>query len=524
MSKRTLLLVVALIVSLAVASTGTLAYLTATDSDVNVMTLGNVDIEQIELQRTEAFINRRSGGHTGLLAEGDLEAFQDGKPLYPAYPANGETTDYSAEMTDLLYWGPYVTAESDGTENGAGNGLWNDSKLKGAVDKFVFVKNTGASPVYYRTVFAFECPEGVEYSEGPDKQLMMNVNSNSRFLWQEHGYITVDSQRYLLMSATYLNELPAGEISRPSLLQVVMTHNATGGDVAKIGETYEILVVSQAVATENMPDAATALEAAFGQLSKTSHPWLAEGEEGAQPPYESEPEIPDFIMNEAQLKEATTAGGSYAIGEDFDLTRHVLANNGAAVTLDLNGHQLTSTASHYIVAQNGGQLHLTGEGTVNMSMGFYTNKGNASITVDGGTYSMSATTTVNKVATHSVIQNNSSMVINGGTFISNVENAALFHATSNGILEINGGFFASAADDTPDLLSLGTNKGNTNRIILKGGTFVNYNPMDDIMTYKGEWPASYSQFSGPWILVWDGYTVVSETQPNGDVWYSVVPE
>ena len=33
--------------------TGTLAYLTDTDEDVNVMTLGNVDIEQIEQQRGE---------------------------------------------------------------------------------------------------------------------------------------------------------------------------------------------------------------------------------------------------------------------------------------------------------------------------------------------------------------------------------------------------------------------------------------------------------------------------------------
>ena len=44
------------------------------------------------------------------------------------------------------------------------------------------------------------------------------------------------------------------------------------------------------------------------------------------------------------------------------------------------------------------------------------------------------------------------------------------------------------------------------------------------MCYTGQWPGSYDAFQGPWMLVWDGYKVVSETQTNGDVWYSVLPE
>ena len=348
MSKRTLLLVVALIVSLAVASTGTLAYLTATDSDVNVMTLGNVDIEQIELQRADGV------AHTGLLEEGDLEPFEEGKPLYPAFPAKNAGSAYTAEGTDgsldrLMYWGPYVTAESTPDTNGAGNGLWDEDKLTGAVDKFVFVKNTGNSPVYYRTLIAFECPDGIEYSEGSDKQLMMNVNLNPRFDWQEHGYITVDGQRYLLMSATYLKELAAGEISRPSLLQVVMTHNATSEDVEKLGETYEILVISQAVATENMPGAKEALDAAFGKVSADSHPWMAEGEEGAQPPYESEPEAPIVLVETAdELIEALENGKDVVLTKNIKIDPASMSNaygtTGINIkqgqTLDGNGYTI----------------------------------------------------------------------------------------------------------------------------------------------------------------------------------------
>ena len=59
-------LVVVLLAGIAVS--GTMAYLTDTDSAVNVMTLGNVDIEQIEQEWNEA---------------GELVGFTQAKPLYP---------------------------------------------------------------------------------------------------------------------------------------------------------------------------------------------------------------------------------------------------------------------------------------------------------------------------------------------------------------------------------------------------------------------------------------------------------
>ena len=273
MKKRSLLMAASLVLALLVATTGTLAYLSDVDSDVNVMTLGNVKIEQLELQRAEGV------AHNATAVEGSLVPFEQGQPLYPAYPVNNKSTDYTAETNDLFFWGPYVTAESDGTNgaNGAGNGLWNPEKLVGAMDKFVFVKNTGSSDAYYRTWFAFECPEGMEYSQGPDKQFMMNVNLNTRFVWEEIGYTKIDGTRYLIMCATYQNKLAPGEISRPSLLQVVMTGNADNDDMALLGDTYEILVYSQAVQTTNFPDAETALNAAFGEPVKDNvinHPWL----------------------------------------------------------------------------------------------------------------------------------------------------------------------------------------------------------------------------------------------------------
>ena len=48
---RKLVLILSLALSLALATGGTLAYLSDTDADVNVMTVGNVYIKQLEYER-----------------------------------------------------------------------------------------------------------------------------------------------------------------------------------------------------------------------------------------------------------------------------------------------------------------------------------------------------------------------------------------------------------------------------------------------------------------------------------------
>lgn len=333
--KRTIMIAVVMVLALSMAISGTIAYLSDTDSDVNVMTLGNVKIEQVELQRKDG-IDYKNGG---VIADGDeLEPFEQGKPLYPAYYSN-DISNYTAKTPndEQFWWGPYVTA--DVTGNGASNGLWDD-KLVGALDKFVFVKNTGKSDCYYRTWLAFECPEGMEYSEGTNKEFMMNINLNDRFKWETHDYCTIEGVRYLVMSATYQNVLAAGEISRPSLLQVVMTHNATNEDMELLGDTYEILAFTQAVQTINMPEDPTeALNAAFG----SNYPW----KDG-----DVENNMPIIINSEeefkAALEELTDAGsGSNTIhlAKDMDLSDiewtpiKVDGYHGAdIITVEGNGH------------------------------------------------------------------------------------------------------------------------------------------------------------------------------------------
>ena len=204
MKKRTLLMATSLLVALLVATTGTLAYLSDVDSDVNVMTLGNVDITQYE--------------------NGD-EGFAPNQPLYPAY---------------------YEGNTKPTTETGL-------------IEKEVTVKNTGASDAYVRTIIGFE--KGKLTSVEELKALIAIEFETEPTEW-------VVGEEYIYAVVTYPEAVLPGETTAASLVDLYMVNTAGNADVAQFGETYDIVVVSQAVQTTNFPDAETALDAAFGDAGE----------------------------------------------------------------------------------------------------------------------------------------------------------------------------------------------------------------------------------------------------------------
>lgn len=346
--KLTMCLSVALIAVMVIC--GTLAYLTSEDSDVNVMTLGNVEIKQHEYQRAEGVAHDAGDqGKGNGVKEGALVPFEQGQALYPAVPSGD--LPYTAEATDLFFWGDYVYS---GT---AGNGLWNDNKLANVMDKMVFVENTGKSDAYYRTIIAFECPEGMEYSEGSDKEFMMNTNGSDIFKWDKVGYTTINNVRYLLMVATYQKALAPGNTSHPSLLQVVMTHNATNEDMKLLGDTYEILVLSQAVQTKGFDGPQIALDTAFGKVSEKAAEWFSKDEFA----------IPTAVATTEELTEALAAGEDVYLTDDVTVTSTMTIPSGKDVEINLNGNDINyavSNAGASAIINNKGTLEITGKGTL----------------------------------------------------------------------------------------------------------------------------------------------------------------
>lgn len=113
------------------------------------------------------------------------------------------------------------------------------------------------------------------------------------------------------------------------------------------------------------------------------------------------------------------------------------------------------------------------------------------------------------------VQGGATVVIEGGTFAGNIHAVYVYE----GKAIIKGGFFSVQQPYPKTGLEYefvincydGNRENETASVEIMGGTYVNFNPADN--TAEG----AHTNF------VADGYTVVSETQANGDVWYTVVP-
>ena len=267
--KKILLMALSLVLVAAMSIGGTVAYLQDDDSDVNVMTLGSVKIEQHEYERKVDANGGYVTDNTGYV----LQGFTQDKPLYPAtIPTN------SAEWT-------YGTTNVMFEQVGANGGGMNVFVEPNAVDKFVFVKNAGKTDAYVRTLIAFE--SGSLSTEEWDEV----VSTSYHFSWGEPvviGSITVENNNYVVLEYTYEGRpdkgfhengiLPAGEVTQCSLGQVYMRSTATNEDCEAIdGDKdgkYNILVLSQAVQTAGFADAKTALDTAFGESSEKAAEWF----------------------------------------------------------------------------------------------------------------------------------------------------------------------------------------------------------------------------------------------------------
>jgi len=286
MKKKT----VALLLSVAMMATavigGTMAYFTDTDSAKNVMTTGNVDIRQTERQRTignwvVTGQNTMPGGSATL----DIEDFEDGKKLIPVTAGEADAKEYDIPAS--------VSAQ------------YMFSNEKNYVDKIVNVVNDGTEDAYVRTLFAFEMVKDengkwidpIDSNTGiwlywikglNDKGFIFPENTNDGFDSSDDGYniyaddvdytyVTIDGVTYSVAEYYYKtngdSSLSAGEVTHPSLMQVAMQSHVDN-DLAKLlvgpdGE-YSILCLTQATQKDGFDDAKTALDTAFGDVSKVS--------------------------------------------------------------------------------------------------------------------------------------------------------------------------------------------------------------------------------------------------------------
>lgn len=461
------LLAIAITSALAVA--GTLALMTDTDEDVNVRTIGNVLIQQIEQER----VDFETGG-----VDVPLQDFQDNKPLLPAVVGKG------------FEW------EIQGGE------LWDPARINNEQDKIISVKNTGDYDAYVRTIIAFEA--GSFALEQFQEKMHLNINKTDwDWKWITESVVIGDSA-FFLVSATYKTPLAPGQTTPPSLLQVALDCSASNMDVEKFGADYVILAFSQAIQTEGFHNPETALEDGFYQVTAQQHPFTSEM-------------LPYYIYNQTDLQDFGTRGGLGIVMEDFEMDSFATFNRPDTV-LDMNGHTIYNnryaSAAFIFKVDYGGNLTVTGNGkfipiqdldtfTGKIYMFLSTREGSL-LTIENGFVDGSHGDNLTNILVQS--QSKARIIINGGEFIRGdcSEASDLIYACTGGTIEINGGLFRNDGASSHVL-----NISVPSTMTIRGGTFVNHNP--GVTNDRG------------YITVPQGYETVSEVRDDGDTYYTVVP-
>ncbi|MBQ3611134.1 MAG: hypothetical protein IJA01_02575 [Firmicutes bacterium] len=263
--KKKLLTTLSVVLILGLAALGILAYLTDTDSDVNVMTLGNVSIEQTEYQRVV-----ENGEYKTATIDGQnsyvLEKFDQDKALLPS----------AINTTTWEGWDWDTTTTVRMTQVGSYGGMQVFKEASNAQDKFVVVKNTGKTDAYVRTLVAIE----VGSTDGS------LIGTSYHQTWTKTvpavGTVAIDGNNYYVFEYVYNGAdgvrheggiLPAGDTAYPNLSQVYIKSAATNEDMVKLDGNgngkLDILVLSQAGQVEGFETvgAASALDTMFGETT-----------------------------------------------------------------------------------------------------------------------------------------------------------------------------------------------------------------------------------------------------------------
>ena len=217
-----------------------------------------------------------------------------------------------------------------------------------------------------------------------------------------------------------------------------------------------------------------------------------EGFTDAKAAYENVPVEAGTVANVNKLLQS---GRAVKLTASTDGKASVVASGGKQATLYLNGYTVKGLTAAWgdrsaVVAKDAGTvLSLTGEGTVTGSKAKSGNT-NTAVRADSG----------------------AKVIIKNGTYTTGLDNKKNYNSVilaNGGTIEIKGGFFYNYQNHGEWVLNCQDDKAGS-AIIVKGGTFVNFDPSNNKSDGEG---TNY---------VADGYTVKSETKDNGDIWYTVV--
>lgn len=234
--KKTIAIVMLVVLVAAVSVLGTLAYLTDTKTAKNTFTLGNVKIELIEQQK----------GETGL------EEFKDNKVLVP-----GKSNDGNAVSK-------IVTVKNTGTQDAW---VWVELKIPAYLVSEEYPTNESKNALHWNSYGCFN----VEYNAGnywnlaikdgivdkDHKVTNTNMVAVEDGLWYDYEFVSKDAE-YVTIRTKMQNKLPAEKVSLPCLAQVYMDWrvmpnpdgtqlNLPAGDPISVDASWEVIVNAYAI-------------------------------------------------------------------------------------------------------------------------------------------------------------------------------------------------------------------------------------------------------------------------------------
>jgi len=305
-----------------------------------------------------------------------------------------------------------------------------------------------------------------------------DVNNKTDILWEPGAKFNLDSFKIVNKGNLALKyKVIISGINGSAKLLEAINFTVKIGDAAEaaLADWEGVLLPDGAAAADTMPVKETKLITISGKMREDAgneYQGLSIGGIGitvlaTQYTYEN-----DSIGNTYDREAA------YKGTQEFTSGTHTLGNggialdpNGVAVSVSGEGTNLTITGGYYDGGKGGDNRCIQ------------VNKG-ATVTIKDGTFTVGGDATG---------LGNSVVLCNGGTVV------------------IEGGFFYTDYAYRNFYYVLNQQNNNPGTITVKGGTFVNYNPANGDDNLGGNFVA-------------DGYTVISETKANGDVWYTVVAE
>lgn len=250
MKKKIIAICLVAIIAVTAIAGASIAYLTDTDSQINVMTVGNVAIELNEWMRNE------DGS--------DLVEYKDPDLILPAviYDADGKVTSE---------WGADAYAE-DTTKQYTVEGLddsfqmYDKDRMRNAIDKIVTVTNTGKNNAFVRTLILIEDPDKTVI---PNLEMMYDSTLTPNMV----GYVTVNQIQYYAIEFVYADVVEPDETTLPSAMAFWVNPAVDNGDIPA---DFDILAYAQAVQADGFNGAQEALDVAFGVVNEENlNTWLA---------------------------------------------------------------------------------------------------------------------------------------------------------------------------------------------------------------------------------------------------------